>query len=327
MIYKCKNCGGNAVYHPDKKSMYCPYCDGVDSEEEQAGASITSCMSCGAPLEIEEFTSACKCQYCGCYIILDERVENEYEPHMIIPFKISKEKAVELLKQEFKTRFFTPPSFLDEATLDGLEGVYVPFWMYDYYATYDYTGTGTKVRTWRTGNTEHVETSYYKVVRKMEADFDKIPVDASNVMKDDLMDLMEPYDYRALEAFRKKYMSGFIGERYNQGMMELEPRAQKKAKIDADQLLKESLGGYNTLRAENQHLNLQRQTANYALLPVWVYHYSYKGQKYDYHVNGQTGKVLGKTPIDKNRVFLYGGTIWGCLGIILSLVKMIVEVL
>ena len=122
-------------------------------------------------------------------------------------------------------------------------------------------------------------------------------------------------------------MSGFLSERYNQGMLELEPRAMKKAKEDAGQLLRDSIDGYTTLRAEQEHLDLKRQGANYALLPVWVYHYSYKGKNYDYHVNGQTGKVLGKTPIDRNRVLLYGATIWGSVGAILSLIKLIVEVL
>ena len=100
MVYKCKNCGGNTVYHPDKRSMYCPYCDGIDSEKEVTGTSAANCINCGAPLEVGEFISACRCQHCGSYIIMDERVENEYEPHMIIPFKVSKEKAVELLKSD-----------------------------------------------------------------------------------------------------------------------------------------------------------------------------------------------------------------------------------
>jgi len=327
VIYKCKNCGGNVIYHPEKKQMFCPYCDSVDCEEEFSDNSTLNCVSCGAPIEMTEFTSACKCQHCGNYMILEERVENEFNPHLVIPFKISKDQAVELLKKEFQARYFTPSSFLTEATLEKLEGMYVPFWLYDYYATYDYEGTGTKVRTWRTGNVQHVETSYYKLVRNMEADFDKIPVDASDAMKDELMDLLEPYDYQALEDFQKKYMSGFSAERYNHDVMELENRAQRKAQQDADKLLQESLTGYQTITASKKKLNLERQTASFALLPVWVYHYSFRGKTYDYHVNGQTGKILGKTPIDAAKVFAYGATIFGSVGIILSLIKMIVEVI
>lgn len=212
MIYRCKNCGGNVIYHPDKKKMYCPHCGGENSEEEIVSSVMTECANCGAPLEISDFTSACKCAYCGSYVILDEKVEGELKPHVILPFQISKEKAVELLRKEFQSRIFTPGTFLSEATLEGMEGVYVPFFLYDYLATYEYAGTGTKVRSWRRGNTEYVETSHYRVERDMDIDFEGIPVDASINMDDRIMDLMEPFDSKALKTFQKKYMSGFEGE-------------------------------------------------------------------------------------------------------------------
>ncbi len=326
MIYKCKNCGGNVVYHPDKKKMYCPHCEGLDSEEEVKASVVTECANCGAPIETSNFTSACRCRHCGSYIILDDKVEGELEPHLILPFQISKEKAVELLRKEFQSRFFTPGTFLSEATLEGMEGIYVPFFLYDYLATYDYAGTGIKIRSWRRGDTEYVETSYYRVERNIDIDFDRIPVDASINMDDRIMDMMEPFDSRALERFRKKYMSGFRGEYFSEGLMDLEPRAQEKARRDSEELLRDTLVGYNSLHAERKHLNLKRQTADYALLPVWVYHYSYHGQKYDYYVNGQNGKILGKTPIAKGKLFAYGGTVWAFLFFILCLGKMILEV-
>lgn len=327
MIYKCKNCGGNVVYHPDKKKMYCPHCDGTDSEEEVKSGTMTECANCGAPMEITSFTSACRCGHCGSYTILEERVEGEHAPHLILPFKISKERAVKLLEKEFQSRFFTPMTFLSAATLEGMEGIYVPFFLYDYLANFDYAGMGTKVRSWRSGNTEYIETSYFRVERNLDIDFDRIPVDASINMDDAKMDMLEPFDEKALEQFQKKYMSGFQAEKNSEGLAELEPRAQEKARRDSEELLRESLSGYTTLNAERKHLNLQRQTAEYALLPVWVYNYSYHGQKYTYYVNGQSGKILGKTPLSKGKVFAYGGTAWAFLSAMLLLVKMILEVL
>lgn len=327
MIYKCKNCGGNVVYDPDKKKMYCPHCDGVDSEEETESKTITECANCGAPLEISNYTSACKCAHCGYYTILEERVEGELAPHLILPFQISKKKAVELLQKEFQSRFFTPGTFLSAATLEGMEGIYVPFFLYDYLGTYEYEGTGTKIRSWRSGNTEYIETSYFHVERNMEIDFDRIPVDASINMDNRAMDMMEPFESKAMENFQKKYMSGFQGECFSEGLMELEPRAQVKAQHDAEELLRETLTGYNALHGDRKHLDLKRQTARYALLPVWVYHYSYHGQKYDYYVNGQSGKILGKTPVSRGKVFAYGSTVWAFLFLMLMLGKMILEVL
>ena len=103
------------------------------------------CVNCGAPLEIKEYNSTCKCGYCGSYIILDERVGGTYRPHLVLPFKIGIKQAVDLLKKEFKSRIFTPGTFLSESTLEEMKGIYVPFWMYDYKANIDYTGKGTKV--------------------------------------------------------------------------------------------------------------------------------------------------------------------------------------
>lgn len=37
MLFKCKNCGGNTVYAPDKGKMYCPHCESIDSEEKVGG--------------------------------------------------------------------------------------------------------------------------------------------------------------------------------------------------------------------------------------------------------------------------------------------------
>lgn len=339
MIYKCKNCGGNVVYHPDMKKMYCPHCDGTDSEEEvrttavaengeeAKSSAVTECANCGAPLEVSPYTSACKCAHCGSYMILEERVEGECTPHLILPFQISKEKAVKLLEKEFQSRYFTPGTFLSAATLEGMEGIYVPFFLYDYLATFDYAGMGTKVRSWRSGNTEYVETSYFRVERNIDIDFDGIPVDASINMDDTKMDLLEPFDGNALIEFQKKYMSGFQGERFSENLMDLEPRAQEKARRDSEELLRETLSGYTTLQAERKHLNLQRQSAAYALLPVWVYYYSYHGKKYTYYVNGQSGKVLGKTPVSKGKMFAYGGAAWVFASSMLLLLKMILEVL
>lgn len=327
MIYQCKNCGGNVVYHPDKKKMYCPHCDSLDSEEEAKSSIVTECASCGAPMEISSYTSACRCAHCGSYSILEERVEGEFTPHLILPFQISKEKAVKLLEKEFQSRFFTPLTFLSAATLEGMEGIYVPFFLYGYLANFEYAGTGTKVRGWRRGNMEFVETSYFRVERGLEIDFDKIPVDASINMDDTKMDMLEPFDKKALENFRKKYLSGFQAERFSEEMMDLEPRAQEKARRDAEELLREELSGYTTLSAERKHLNLQRKTAQYALLPVWVYYYNYHGQKYTYYVNGQSGKILGKTPTSKGKMFVYGASVWIFVSAMLTLLKMILEVL
>lgn len=327
MLFRCKNCGGNTVYSPEKGKMYCPHCDGIDSGEIEGAGIRAECVNCGAPLEIKEYNSTCKCEYCGSYIILDERVEGEYRPRMVLPFQIGMKRAVELLKEEFKSRVFTPGTFLAESTLEEMKGMYVPFWLYDYKADINYIGKGTKVRVWTGGDTEYTETSYYRVARNMGIDFRKVPVDASIAMPDDVMDLMEPFDYNASKEFQAEYMSGFYGEIYNEGADSLEERAKQKAENDADILLKDTLGGYTSLIPERKDIRLSRKEASYALLPVWRYIYKYQEKDYPFYVNGQTGKIIGSTPVSRKKVLAYGGTVFAAVWMALSFLIGIMEIL
>ncbi len=327
MIFKCKNCGGNSVYDPDKGTMYCPSCESVDSEEIIPNTLLTECTNCGAPLEIGDFTSASKCPYCERYIIFDERVQGEFAPSLILPFKISKKKAVDLLHKEFRKSVFTPAGFLSDASIEKMEGTYVPFFMYDYGADVDYKSKGTKLRVWTTGDTEYTETSVYEVIRKLNVDFEKIPVDASEAMNDKVMDLMEPYNYKALENFNEKYMSGFLAEKYNLNSTELQDRAKEKADNDAKKLVHDSVTGYSSVSSVEETVRLTEKGIQYALLPVWEYIFRYQDIDYTFHVNGQSGKIVGVAPVDKKKVVGYSATVFGIVMALGMMIRMILEVL
>ena len=305
MLFRCKNCNGNMVYSPEKGTMYCPFCSGENTEESIAVPDEITCPNCGGQLSIPDVTSACKCVYCGSYLILDKRVNGQYKPHLILPFKLGKEQAKELLHREFDKKIFAPDDFLSELKLSTIEGVYVPFFMYSFHTDTDYMGDTTTVRSWTTGNRRYTETSFYHVTRKMRADFSRIPVDASVGMNNQIMDLMEPYDYQALEDFQEKYMSGFFAERYSETPDQLDERAKEKANSDADALIRESLSRYGAVTTVKNERSITRTNTEYALLPVWVYTYQYKDQFYSYHVNGQTGKVIGKAPVSQKKVWIY----------------------
>ena len=325
MIYKCHNCGGNVIYDPQRKRMYCAHCEGIDSEEPVSGGGVAQCANCGAPLTVGTFQSAGRCEHCGCYQIFEERVSGQYTPHLILPFAVSRQEAERKLKEEFGGRKFAPSSFLSQATLQKMEGMYVPFFMYDYHVHYDWSGKGTKVRVWTSGNTEYTETSYYHINRSMDADFARVPVDASNVMDDAKMDLVEPYDYRALENFQMKFMSGFVGEMYNQGADQLEPRAHRKAESDTEALMRQTISGYSSVTPEQRNMFVNQKAVDYALMPVWVYEYAYRGKTYTYYVNGQTGKIVGKAPILKTKAIGYTASVFCYVTLMGQIIRMLAE--
>lgn len=324
MIFKCDNCGGNVVFDPDQGRMHCPHCDGIDSQKKVTGEqSMERCINCGAPVTVTDYMSSAQCEHCGCYIIFDERVEGKYRPHLMVPFAVSKNRAKEIMRERFKKKAFAPSDFLRENMLEKMTGIYVPFFLYDLNVRCKLWGEGVRRRVWRSGDTEYTENSYYIVDREMYADFDRIPVDASIAMDDGVMDLMEPYNYTGLQDFKEEFMSGFSSEIYNNSAGELRERASKKAVDSAVVMLNESVTGYSSFRVLNRDTSTQDQGTQYALMPVWNYVYNYRGQTYQYYINGQTGKVVGTTPVSKGKVAAYGATVWGFFFLILTMIKFI----
>lgn len=327
MIFKCRNCGANTVWSPEKNSMCCPHCESIDSEETVTNGDMFHCAACGAPMEPKQYDSANKCEHCGAYTIFEERIGGEYQPHLILPFKVSREKAKELIKQEFGKKLFLPSTFLKTAYLDQMEGDYIPFFLYDFDCHYKFAGKGKRIRRWTSGDTEYTETSVYQIYRAMDLDFSRIPIDASLRMPDGEMDLLEPFDYSALVDFQAKYMSGFLGEVYSVGAETLEPRAKQKARGDAYALIHESIVGYQMVTPEVEDCRLDAKAQNYALLPVWNYRYHFNGKDYFFRLNGQTGKLVGKAPISIGKMIGYAATLFGGVVAIGALINGILGVI
>lgn len=320
MIFQCKNCGGNVIYSPEKKGMFCPFCESGDSEvRKDSEGDIRICPNCGGEVPAEEHTSATQCPYCDNYIIFNERVEGQFAPDQIIPFQYSRDMVKKLMREKFAGCVFAPVDFLSEARLNSMEGDYVPFWLFDYDVACVYHGEGRRIRCWTNGEIEYTETSIYDIYRDMDIKFQKIPADASVKMPDNIMDLMEPYRYDQLTQFRPEYMSGFQGEKYNMTSELIENRAKAKMEEDAVALLKETIAGYGSVSDRQKEVRVAHRTASYGLLPVWIYQYHYKDKTYPFYINGQTAKIVGRTPVSVAKVWTYGLTVWASLTSILGL--------
>lgn len=317
------------MYSPEKHGMYCPFCESEESDERAPGltGSLTVCPNCGGEVPVEEHTSATRCPYCDSYLIFDERVEGKYEPRMMIPFQIGKETCKQSLKDKFRKCRFAPVDFLSEARLNSMQGCYVPYWFYDYDTVCSFQGEGTRVKVWVSGDREYTETSTYAVNRSMDIRFEKIPVDASLAMPDDVMELIAPFRYDQMTTFQPRLMSGFYGEKYNMPWEEVEMRARSLMKADAEKLLRESYAGYNSVRTLSQDVHVRDSRISYGLLPVWKYIYRYKDQEYPFYVNGQTGKIVGTAPFSKGRFMAYVGTLWACCTAVLALLQVFLGLL
>ena len=58
------------------------------------------------------------------------------------------------------------------------------------------------------------------------------------------------------------------------------------------------------------------------LLPVWFMTYQYKGQRYSFAINGQTGKLTCDVPADGKKSFAWGAGVFAGVFAIAALIML-----
>lgn len=339
--YKCPACGGPLHFDSNTGRMLCDYCDSVFAVEqiealyantdgesaqdspqevnepadnwelnseaqigENDGLKAYNCPSCGAELILDETTAATSCPYCDNPTIFPASISGALKPDLIIPFKLDKEAAKAKLRAHFKGKKLLPKLFTSENHLGEIKGVYVPFWLFDADARAMASYSGTKVRTWSDRDFNYTETRFYELDRCGGALFDNIPVDGSKKMADDLMESLEPFDMNDALPFQSAYLTGYCADKYDVDHAESVRRANERVRESALQLLSGTTDGFLGVTQTVGRVHVKNGKAKYALLPVWILNTTWRGEKFVFAMNGQTGKFVGDLPVDSKSAWL-----------------------
>lgn len=330
--YKCPCCNGAINFDSSLQMMKCPYCDTeFDVEalkeqdevlnedemkwesdgqqwEEKDGMRSYVCNSCGGEILTEDTTAATACPYCGNPVVMSGNLAGDLRPDLVIPFKLDKEAAKNALKKHLTGKILLPKVFKKEHQINEIKGVYVPFWLFNTDADADVRYKAQRTRTWTRGNLVYTETSYYRLHRSGVLSFEHIPVDGSSKMADDLMESLEPYDMFEAVDFQTAYLAGYLADKYDVSMEESIVRANERIKHSAEETLRPTGEGYSLVTTEGSSVRCQHGKSRYALYPVWLLNATWKGEKYTFAMNGQTGKFVGNLPMDKGKYWsLFAG--------------------
>lgn len=268
--------------------------------ELEDGMMAYNCPSCGAELICDETTAAMSCPYCDNPTIIPSSVSDTLKPDLIIPFKLDKEAAKAALREHMKGKKLLPKVFSSENHIDEVKGVYVPFWLYDTEVHGDFVFSGTQVRSWSDYEYTYTETRYFDLERRGEMSIENLPVDASVQMDDDLMESIEPYDLSQAVEFKNAYLAGYFANRYDLTAEENRERANERVKKSAYNAFCATTTGYLSAGTKQANLRVRKSRAKYAFYPVWILNTTWRGKKYTFAMNGQTGKFVGDLPIDKS---------------------------
>lgn len=350
--YKCPCCGAALHFSPGTQKLSCESCGNqydldtmqrYEQEEEAAGEQDLEwerqkeaegarrteegryiCPSCGAEIEADEQTVSTVCPYCENVVVIKEAASDEWEPDFMIPFQVGGDRAQKMLEDFCKGKRLLPKNFRDKSYLKNLRGYYVPYWLYDCETDADMSFQATRTRAWSDGDYDYIETSHYLVNRQGTMEFYHVPVDGSKEMEDETTESIEPFDYRALTAFDPAYLAGYETDKYDVDAKTAERRAKERLYHSAEQVLLQTVQGYETVNVKRRNLVSRNGKVHYALLPVWLFETMYQRKKYQFAINGQTGRMVGELPVDRGAFWKYlcgftalGTVICSILGILL----------
>ena len=134
-LFECEYCGNKFTIEElddyKKKLKEKKKQETSNKKNKSFSADAYHCENCGANIILGENTSSTSCIYCKSSAIIQNRLEDVYEPSRIITFKYSKEDAINKFKELCKGRRLMPNDFDNIKNISSMEGLYVPFWLYN----------------------------------------------------------------------------------------------------------------------------------------------------------------------------------------------------
>lgn len=291
---------------------------GNTREKDRQTVKAYQCANCGAEVVAGDTSTAAFCYYCHSPVVITDRLQGDFKPDRIIPFKVDKKTAVQKFLEWAGKKKFTPKGFTSEMQQEKITGVYLPYWQADIDAKVDYHAVGVNVTRWSSGDRDYVKTDKYKIDRVGDIAVNNLQKLAFSKIDESLLNTITPYDEAEMKNFSAGYLAGFFAEQYTENKEAVTPALMTQAKQTTAALIKESASCTN-FESERDSTTYTVRAQRYVLLPSWILTYIYHGKPYVFAVNGQTGKTCGELPLDKAKVALTSGLLGVVFGTLMFL--------
>ena len=128
-------------------------------------------------------------------------------------------------------------------------------------------------------------------------------VDSSVHIDDNMYSSIQPYNMEELTPYKSEYLSGFKAERYSVDLKSGWETAKERLSHLIERGIIEQIHAdeVSQLRFKTAYSSKKYK---HILLPLWFSSFKYKDKLYGYMINGQTGKVDGKSPLSPWKVTL-----------------------
>ncbi len=333
--FPCDSCGHQMHFDPASGGLFCDYCrskkpiavqervseeyvydpysDKWDSPDWSAlGNHVLVCPACGAETLVPREAVTTACPFCDSrYVTALPADVPVIKPEYMLPFSVSEVGARECFMKFAGKRLYAPFGFKKKISRVKASGIYIPAFTYDTDTETQYAGQGgrryTETYTTRVNGKTVTRTRtkirWYPISGMNEEKIDDILTLASRKVDETLFYKIAPFSTKTMYPYTAEYLAGFFAERYSVGPTDSFRVAADAAcrsmerKIEAD-------CGYDCYTGMHYDHHFRRVMFKHILLPVWFASYAYGKKKYFFLVNGETGRVAGKTPLSKLKIAL-----------------------
>ena len=261
----------------------------------------------------------------GGSVVVNEQIANGAVPDAVLPFKLTKDEAVERIRAfAASRRLFAHKRFKKEFVPENVLGVYLPYLVVDARAEAQYWGMGeVETRRWTEKQGDNRVTYYaadvYELERSVAFTVDDLTIEGSSERAqmgpentNNIINAILPFDTKNAVKWNASYLVGFTSEKRDRNVDAVKP-------VMEDQLL--SIGRaqvHGSLKKFDRGVRWERERIDVGgsrwvsmYLPVWLYSYRQEsnGLLHYIAVNARTGETMGSIPVSQPKLILAAFTV------------------
>ncbi len=311
-VSPCQCCGAPV----EKDDRFCVHC-GSEQVVEIALAETSAlhrhfrCQSCGAQVTVDPDQRSYTCAFCDSNYVVEVPPDQSgrQAPEFVIGFAVPREEAMERFRRWLESDNWFRPSDLKSAEIEGkMTGVYLPFWSFSmfaesrwnasigehWYRTETYTTRENGKTVTKTRRVQ--ETEWWPLSGRHHQYYSFYLVSGSHSLDQAWANQIQPYHLAALKRYEPRFLAGWTNEEYTVQCADAENACRVEFARQEQQNVAAFLPGdtHRNLQVETQFSNIH---SDLILLPVYLLSYRHRGKVYQFLLNGQTGKAVGRKPV------------------------------
>lgn len=290
----------------DEEDLFCPNCGTESPDHAQltenahggsAGTTVSThnfeCQGCGASMSYDASAQTLRCPFCGSEKLIERQDFKTIAPQFVLPFKTSRDQAMQSLRGWLKQGFWRPSDLSQAAIVTKMVPVFVPYWVFS-----------ARIRSYWTADTSQTPAGargdWFPMSGEHAGEYNGLLIGASGALTPAETSAICPFDLAERVRPDQVDLENVVFEQF---------RVQKKyarplARHGFENAVRRDCTRYVPGNCRNLKVNVQLtgMTSEAVLLPVWIVAYRYRDQVFRFLLNGQTGKATGQAPTSWKKV-------------------------